>query len=286
VPVLVKRLVDNELGLTGGHQRGGILVPKSCVSFFPNLGEGENPETTLDVYYPAVRSFENLRFIYYNQETRDEYRLTPVPDSVLQQARAGDLFVLSKTSENEYSAEVITTGDTRHSGLESELGGYAGRVISDNAWASHCETEALAEEEGGEPGAGQGIAPGRDARRAIEQYAMDAAKSYYERAGYSVDDISATEPCDLLCRRANDVLYVEVKGTQSSGEEVLLTPNEVRFAEEHTNTMSLFVLHSAELTMSEGGISVEGGSTRVVEPWDIGEGELIPAGYRYRLPPQ
>ena len=40
----LKRLSNNELGRTGGHQRGGVLVTKEAVRHFPPLGDGANPE--------------------------------------------------------------------------------------------------------------------------------------------------------------------------------------------------------------------------------------------------
>jgi hypothetical protein len=64
-------------------------------------------------------------------------------------------------------------------------------------------------------------------RRAIELHAMQAAVEYYTGQGWSVEDVSAFCPYDLHCERDDRVLRVEVKGTTSTGERVLLTRNEV-----------------------------------------------------------
>jgi hypothetical protein len=44
----------------------------------------------------------------------------------------------------------------------------------------------------------------------------------------------------LRCTKGIEVLHVEVKGTQTEGEEILLTPNEVAFVTSHRDTMELF----------------------------------------------
>lgn len=63
---------------------------------------------------------------------------------------------------------------------------------------------------------GQGYALDADLRRAIEQYAMEIAKAFYEKQGWSVFDVSATHSYDLLCTSATGKeLHVEVKGTTS-----------------------------------------------------------------------
>src|SRR5688500_9139408 len=103
---LVKRIAANELGHTGGHQRGGVLIPKGCVRFFPSLGTGANPEQTIDVYFPGKRHPVTLRLIYYNQGTRDEYRLTPVPHDVLRSTKAGDYILLKERGDGTYMGVV------------------------------------------------------------------------------------------------------------------------------------------------------------------------------------
>lgn len=127
MPFFVKRLTANELGHTRGHQRGGILIPKDCVDFFPPLGRGANPETQLAV------SFGNtevpLRLVYYIQGSRDEYRLTPIPHGILRNAAVGDYLVIERLDNGRFSGEVIPAGSSRYTAIERVMGGRPGRVF-------------------------------------------------------------------------------------------------------------------------------------------------------------
>src|SRR5437879_6402374 len=74
---------------------------------------------------------------------------------------------------------------------------------------------------------GQGYILDADPRRAIEQYAMEHAKAFYEEQRWSVVNVSVTHSYDLLCTSATGKeLHVEVKGTTSDGTQILLTANE------------------------------------------------------------
>jgi hypothetical protein len=67
-------------------------------------------------------------------------------------------------------------------------------------------------------------------RKALENYAMVAATEYFSSKGFAVDNHSANHPYDLRCTKKNEVLYVEVKGTQTNGKGIFLTFGEVEFA--------------------------------------------------------
>lgn len=116
-------------------------------------------------------------------------------------------------------------------------------------------------------------------RKAIEQYAMNLAKRHYECEGYSVEVIG--KPYDLRCTSGKrGTLYVEVKGTQGDGLEVLLTPNEVAHARLRGNRMALFVVSG--IAVSDHGTEnpvASGGDVTIYQPWDIDSGELEPIGY-------
>jgi hypothetical protein len=66
-------------------------------------------------------------------------------------------------------------------------------------------------------------------KRAVELHAMELAIAHYSR-NWQVSDVHADHPYDLECRRGDRVIYVEVKGSTSRGEAVIVTPNEVRHA--------------------------------------------------------
>jgi hypothetical protein len=76
-----------------------------------------------------------------------------------------------------------------------------------------------------------------------------------------------------------------VKGTTTAGEEVLLTPNEVRHAREHASQMALFVQSGIVIEQpAEGPVIASGGTMRIWQPWDVDAGVLTAVSYVYTLP--
>lgn len=128
MPTLIKRLASNELGHTGGHQRGGILIPKNCINFFPTLGPPPNPETRISASFDALNRPVDLRIIYYEQGTRNEYRMTPVPHQVLRNARAGDYFLLRENPDGTYTGAVARAGDPLHTIIQTSIGNRVGQI--------------------------------------------------------------------------------------------------------------------------------------------------------------
>lgn len=118
-------------------------------------------------------------------------------------------------------------------------------------------------------------------RKALEDYAMDAAKLHFSSLGYDVDDHSKNHPYDLCCKRKKELLYVEVKGTQTKGEEIILTSGEVDFARRHREQMALFVVHSIKVSDKK---KLSNGTELPIVPWDVDQGTLRPMSYKYRLP--
>lgn len=121
-------------------------------------------------------------------------------------------------------------------------------------------------------------------RKAIEERAMAAATRYFESLGYAVTDHSVGHPYDLLCQRHREVLYVEVKGTQTDGSGVILTPGELAFARGQRGQMGLFVLHSIRAAEGGSGYTLSGGEERVIVPWDVDAGSLEPLSYMHGIP--
>lgn len=132
-------------------------------------------------------------------------------------------------------------------------------------------------------GAGQqGFVTDAAMRRAIEDYAMEAATEYYEQQGFHVEPKG--KPYDLKCDRKGETIYVEVKGTTGLGNKVFLTSNEVEFAEQHQKTMALFVLHSIEITGTSKDYRPCVGIRRVIFPWNPKALSLKPISYQVTLP--
>lgn len=127
----------------------------------------------------------------------------------------------------------------------------------------------------------QGFQLDSKTRKAIEDYAMEAATKHFKSLGYSVEDQSKNHSYDLLCLKKKERLHVEVKGTVTSGDGIILTSGEVKFARSHKGEMGLFILHSIQVS-ADGKVS--NGKQKVIVPWDVYEGMLKPMAFNYEVP--
>jgi hypothetical protein len=126
----------------------------------------------------------------------------------------------------------------------------------------------------------QGFESDPRVRRAIERHAVRRAKAWY-RKRYRVRERG--KPYDLHCSRNGKVLFVEVKGTRSSGQAVILTANEVALARKEK--MELFVLHSIRIVKSPSGVKAVEGIEHVFAPWRPTDKQLRPIAYECKLGP-
>lgn len=131
---------------------------------------------------------------------------------------------------------------------------------------------------------GQGAQADLAVRLAVERHAMTQVRDHFTAAGWSVEDISATESHDLLCNRADERLLVEVKGTTGFGRKVILTANEVALARGDAAT-ALAIVSAIELSRVEDGVSATGGELRLLRPWSPQSADLRPLTFEYRVPP-
>lgn len=127
----------------------------------------------------------------------------------------------------------------------------------------------------------QGFQLDSKTRKAIEDYAMASATKHFTSQGYSVEDHHKDHPYDLLCLTRKVRLYVEVKGTVTSGDSIILTSGEVKFARSHKDEMGLFILHSIQVSADS---RLSNGHKKVFLPWDVGEGSLKPLSFMYEVP--
>jgi len=126
-------------------------------------------------------------------------------------------------------------------------------------------------------------------RTAIEKFAENEA----ERAlgpDWEVERVGHLHRgYDLHCRHrpTGRTLHVEVKGTQTPGEEVVLTRNEVRHHRAHGGDCpaehALFVLSRVEVTRTPV-VSCEGGTPFLRWDWTPERDALDPTEYTYRVP--
>lgn len=124
----------------------------------------------------------------------------------------------------------------------------------------------------------QGFLLDKKLRRALERYAMDAATRHFQSLKFVVEDHHRNHSYDLLCRRGKEVIYVEVKGTQTEGKAIILTSGEVEFARSHAKHMALFIFHS--IKVSKKGRILTQGTMRLIFPWNVDERCLKPLAYQ------
>ncbi|WP_444659092.1 type II restriction endonuclease [Caproiciproducens sp. R2] len=108
-----KFLSANDTGDTGAHQAGIYITKNAVPILFKNPGrKGENKEKFVKIKWQDDFSTDS-RFIYYGKGTRNEYRVTRFNRGFpyLRTEHTGDLFVLVKLSDEDYSGFVLETED-------------------------------------------------------------------------------------------------------------------------------------------------------------------------------
>jgi hypothetical protein len=110
---------------------------------------------------------------------------------------------------------------------------------------------------------------------------METATKHFTSQGYSVEDHSKNHSYDLLCTKKKERLHVEVKGTVTNGDGIILTSGEVKFARSHKGEMGLFILHSIKVS-ADGNLS--NGQEKVIVQWDVDKGQLKPISFMYDVP--
>jgi Protein NO VEIN, C-terminal len=127
----------------------------------------------------------------------------------------------------------------------------------------------------------QGFGLSAPERAALESYSMRRAKEYFAARCYSVRDVSRTCSFDLLCCSADTELRVEVKGTTSLGEQIVLTKREVE--EASMPGYVLFVVSEILLASEGGSVVAGGGQCRVIPLWRQEKHILKPIAYSVTL---
>jgi len=129
---------------------------------------------------------------------------------------------------------------------------------------------------------GQGFRISPELRKKIETLAIKKATKYFESLGYRVKYVGDSESYDLDCSKGKNTLRVEVKGTQTEGASIVLTPNEILSAKRHAT--SLFILHSVKCLKVGNSLNPTGGKNYVLHPWIIKtHGKLKPLSYMYYI---
>jgi len=142
--------------------------------------------------------------------------------------------------------------------------------------------DAVARAAGKKGRAGQGFRLNSVHRKAIEMRAMDLAKLELESRGcVNIRNTSQGKPFDYQCVLDGNEVFVEVKGTTSSGDTVILTRGEVELHREKFPQNILVLVHGIELN-GENFDQATGGSVRVLSPWTISDDSLSVVAYNYK----
>jgi hypothetical protein len=131
---------------------------------------------------------------------------------------------------------------------------------------------------------GQGFQASAVARVAVEVRAMVIAQELLSKDGWVVEDVSSTSCFDLIGRRSERKIYVEVKGSTGTGEQIILTRAEVDFALKNREAMMLIVVSDIQLSGSSGNRMVaSGGRATIYRRWSPQQDLLQPISYTYVL---
>lgn len=120
-------------------------------------------------------------------------------------------------------------------------------------------------------------------KKVIEEHAVNEAIKHLEMKGFTnIKDVGKDHSYDIAATLDGINFYIEVKGTISLGEKVVLTKNEVLLhRQEHPNN-ALIVVSQIELDRDEPP-SAKGGRVLFISPWKIEDSELEALGYDYRI---
>ena len=118
-------------------------------------------------------------------------------------------------------------------------------------------------------------------RKAIEEYAVKRAIAFFEARGFHLVR-KLGKPFDLLFKKNAAHLFVEVKGTQTDGRRIFLTPNEVACSHSRHPEYCLFVLHSVRIPDFNNPLPREG-EIWIKKPFRPAKNRLRPVVYSYSL---
>lgn len=128
---------------------------------------------------------------------------------------------------------------------------------------------------------GQGFQSDVEIRLMIEAHAMAICKKYYSDMSYEVEDVSANSSYDFIIKKNGQSRFVEVKGTQTAGDTIVLTKNEVNLSRAQGDSMVLFIVHS--IVMNKKTVKKGSGVVVIIDPWRVNDDRLTPISFTYRL---
>ncbi|WP_084695935.1 MrcB family domain-containing protein [Arenimonas donghaensis] len=129
---------------------------------------------------------------------------------------------------------------------------------------------------------GQGRGLSKAEQTAVEHYAMAVARRSLQDAGFdSIKDTSEKFAYDYSAKRDGKSWFVEVKGTTSTGSDViLLTANELKLHRENMGSTALIIVSGIILDRIISPPSAAGGEIEIFAPWDPEEWEYAATAFR------
>lgn len=126
---------------------------------------------------------------------------------------------------------------------------------------------------------GQGHVSNSERRKAIENAAQDWLMQHYRDEGWEVRDTRYAGPYDAVATRNGHTLYLEAKGTQSSGEAVLVTRGEVEHARANQGDCVIGIWSGMRFA-DDGEVNPQSGDTTIM-PFEPDTGILSALQYRW-----
>ena len=197
-------------------------------------------------------------------------------------SKVGRLFVIEQTSFTDFmrTLEDIYSGKfrTNHDRLEArEM-----EIAAVSASSDDIDTGKSKKDTDSNCSGPQGYEQDPEIRSAVELYAESIAKQHYVLHGFRVQKFG--KPFDLLCEKEGETIHVEVKGSRTKLDTVILTLNEVSDAENTDWQSDLFVVDQIVVERVGSELVAGGGVARVIQKWVPAKAMLAPSQFKYRLP--
>lgn len=117
-------------------------------------------------------------------------------------------------------------------------------------------------------------------RKAAEDLAQHLLEEHFRADGWAVRDTRYGNPFDAVATKATERVFLEAKGTQSSGQRVLVTPGEVAFARKHKGECVMGIVSG--IRFRDDGTPDEGSGELRLLDWNPDQGDLMATGYLWR----
>ncbi|MBM0224542.1 MULTISPECIES: protein NO VEIN domain-containing protein [Micromonospora] len=116
-------------------------------------------------------------------------------------------------------------------------------------------------------------------RKEVEDAAQRLLMEHFRKDGWTVQDVRFGNPYDAVATKDGRMLWLEAKGTETSGASIIVTRNEVAWARAHPGDCVLGILSDVTL-LPNGEVDASSGTFRVFT-WDPDAGALAPRAYDF-----